>query len=172
MKFLKSVISLAAALLVPVSLVGCTEESSLQTEQRRQEALAKEANAQVGMPAITRFFEKRQLKLIQELRDNPDFVTYTYVMVPGTGKRRKVCPNPEGKSIGFGIPYSTQFTSPEKIVERLGTPVTVPQADPNGLYTPPSSDATWVICVHPEGKDPFPLYEENRITTSPIPLPE
>lgn len=174
MKLTKTSKALLAASLIAISslVTGCEfEESSTQAEQRQQEMLSKEANSQVGMPEITRFFEKRQLKKILKSRDNPSYLTYTYVMVPGTGKRRLVCPG-SGRSIGFGIPYSTQYTAPQKVITRLGDNVVIPQPDPNGLYMPESSEATFVMCVNPKGGDPFPVMVEDRTQASPVPLEE
>jgi hypothetical protein len=88
-------------------------------------------------------------------------------MVPGTGKRRLVC-----KSLGYGIPYATQYTNPQRIQNWAGHPIVIPQADPNGLFSPGSADATWVICINPNTGKPEPVLEENRITVAPFQLPE
>ena len=163
MKFSKALL-IPAVLFCGLSLTGCIEKTADDTQRIQQEQLTKEATAQTGMPAITRFTERKNLKRILELRDRAKFVTYTYVMVPGTGERKFLC-----KSFGYGIPYATQYTNPEKY-EYNGT--TIPQADPNGLYSPSSADATWVLCVNPSGGEPAVVYEENRITVSPFELPK
>ena len=163
MKFPKALL-IPAVLFCGLSLTGCIEETADDTQRQQQEQMSKEATAQTGMPAITRFTERKNLKRILELRDRAKFVTYTYVMVPGTGERKFLC-----KSFGYGIPYATQYTNPEKY-EYNGT--TIPQADPNGLYSPASADATWVLCVNPAGGEPAVVYEENRITVSPFELPK
>ena len=46
-----------------------------------------------------------------------------------------------------------------------------PRLTPNGLFSPSSADATWVLCVNPAGGEPAVVYEENRITVSPFELP-
>jgi hypothetical protein len=117
------------------------------------------------MPAIVRFAERKALKRILELRDQAKYITYTYVMVPGTGERKLLC-----KSFGYGIPYATQYTNPQKTERVFEGVITIPQADPNGLYSPNSADATWVLCVNPSGGEPQVVYEENRITVSPFEL--
>jgi hypothetical protein len=162
MKFLKALL-IPAVLFCSLSLTGCIEDTADDTQRQQQEQISKEATAQTGMPAITQFTERKNLKRILELRDRAKFVTYTYVMVPGTGERKFLC-----KSFGYGIPYATQYTNPEKY-EYNGT--TIPQADPNGLFSPASADATWVLCVNPAGGEPAVVYEENRITVSPFELP-
>jgi len=48
--------------------------------------------------------------------------------------------------------------------------VTLPQADPNGLYSPASAEGTWVLCVDHKDNKPKPIYVEPRIIVSPIAL--
>jgi len=160
-----------AVTLCGLSLTGCleTRESADDIQRNQQEQLNKEATAQTGMPAITQFTERKNLKRILELRDRAKFVTYTYTMVPGTGERKFLC-----KSFGYGIPYATQYTNPQKIENPPNIPgqFVIPQSDPNGLYYPASADATWVLCVNPSGGEPAVVYEENRITVSPFELPK
>ena len=161
---LKKLFSISLVLLTSVLLASC-EETSDDIQKQEQEQILREATQQTGMPAITAFSERKQLKRIIELRDKANFRTYTYVMVPGTGERKLLC-----KSIGYGIPYSTQYTNPQK-VDSYAHGIILPQADPNGLFSPQSSDATWVICVNPNGEGTSIVYEENRITVSPFELP-
>jgi hypothetical protein len=158
-----TLVILAGIVLTGIS--GC-EETSDDIQRVSQENMVREATQQTGMPAITNFTERKQLKRILELRDRANYRTYTYVMVPGTGQRKFLC-----NSIGYGIPYATQYTNPQK-VENWSTKIVIPQADPNGLFSPPSADATWVTCVNPEKGTPDMVYEENRITVSPFKLPE
>ena len=88
---------------------GCenTSSDSIQTEQ--QETILKEGTSAVGMPAIKNFRERKLLKDIFELRDQSGLVTYTYLFNSMNGKLVFLC-----NSIGYGIPYATQFTSPQK----------------------------------------------------------
>jgi hypothetical protein len=148
-----------------VILSGC-EETSDQIQRVAQESMVREATQQTGMPAITNFTERKQLKRILELRDRANYRTFTYVMVPGTGERKFLC-----DSIGYGIPFATQYTNPQKIVLNSAS-IVLPQADPNGLFSPQSADATWVTCINPTTGSPAVVYEENRITVSPFKLPE
>jgi hypothetical protein len=137
-------------------LTGCFED----TQEAQQEKLTQESNAQVGMPAITRFQEKRMLKMILELRDQ-EVSTFTYY-VDMNGKKHLLC-----NSIGFGFPYATQYTNPMK---QAIQGVTIPQADPNGLYSPASADGTWVICLDKITKKVSPVYVEPLIIVSPFAL--
>ena len=103
------------------------------------------------------------MKDILELRDQ-NTPTTTYI-VDLNGNRHKLC-----DSIGFGLPYATQYTNPQRISGDGHGYVTLPQADPNGLYSPASAEGTWVLCVNPKTKKAAPLYIEPRIIVSPFPL--
>ena len=50
------------------------------------------------------------------------------------------------------------------------TIVTLPQADPNGLFSPPSAEGTWVMCKDPNSDKVEPIYSEPRIIVSTFPL--
>ena len=165
------------------AIVGCENTytaSSDEKQTEQQERILAEGTAQVGMPAINNFRERKLLKQILELRDQADFVTYTYIEnaisheVPGKtalgGKFTYL-----GVSIGYGIPYSTQFTSPQKIAYLGGGDKgyyaeVLPQADPNGLFSPESADGTWIMLKDPEG-NVKPQYIEPKICTFTYKLP-
>lgn len=155
-------------------LAGCDDPtpSSTQRERHAQEQLANQASVAVGLPAINNFTEKRQLKAIYELRDQANLTTYTYTL-DLNGKRHKVCPS---TSVGFGIPYATQFTNPMRMEKStLGTTgvaiATIPQADPNALFSPPSADGTWVICLNPTTKELAPAFVEPRVVVYTFEMP-
>ena len=144
--------------------------SSDQIQRDQQEKLLVEGTQQVGMPAIKNFRERKLPKDIIELRDQTGLTTYTYLWSEMRGEYTFFC-----ESLGYGIPYATQFTSPQKwqtITPALVLPaVVVPQADPNGLFSPVSAEGTWVMCVDPGGKhDARPVYVEPRVITSPFRL--
>jgi len=160
-----------AGLLVVVPLImgageatngGCTPSSdSVQREQ--QERILAEGTSQIGMPAIKNFREKKIMKDIYELRDQSGLVTYTYLFNEMSGKVGDFFCD----SIGYGIPYATQYTNPEKYV---GNGTTLPQADPNGLFSPASADGTWILCKDPNGEKVRPVFLEPRIIVSPFKL--
>jgi hypothetical protein len=145
-------------------------------QRRQQETHLKEGTAQTGLPAIVNFRERKLLKYIYELRDQDGLVTYTYLenltpgVVPGHtalgGKLTYV-----GESIGYGIPYATQYTNPQKpITEATSQASIIAQADPNGLYSPASADGTWILLLDPKTNKPVPVYMEPRIIVSPFPF--
>lgn len=50
--------------------------------------------------------------------------------------------------------------------------VVLPQADPNGLFSPAPAEGTWVLLKDPNGTDTKPVDIEPRIAVSPFKLPE
>jgi hypothetical protein len=139
-------------------------ESSAKIERRKQEELSLQAVQQVGMPSIVNFAEKRMMKDILEIRDQ-DVATTTYI-VGMNGELHKLC-----NSVGYGLPYATQYTNPQMPQHTEGASLYVlPQADPNGLYSPASAEGTWVQCVDPKSGKARVVYIEPRIIVSPIPL--
>jgi len=161
---------------------GCLEKDLEQNSSDRKQAeatqkLLGEAERQVGMPNITNFQQRKMMKWIYELADKVDLITYTYIKNEMTGQFIFV-----GKSMGYGVPFSAQFTNPERIydVEREGGAKekvgdngeiqVVPQADPNGLFMPTSSSATWIIMINPVTGEPTPQYWEPQIVVTPKPL--
>lgn len=157
---------------------GSSEQSSDTKQQAGQEKILQELTAQTGMPAIKNGRERKILKTILELRDQEGYVTYTYMenelpaVVKGvTAKGGKL--TYLGQTMGYPIPYSTQYTNPQKIAEsshQVGYAI-LPQADPNGLFSPSSAEATWILMKNPSGKDVVPVYCEPRILCLPFQLP-
>ncbi len=163
---MKKMVSVFFAVLAVVLLVACEQDSSDKTQRQQQEVLLKEATAQAGMPAIKNFRERKILKDILELRDQDGLSTYTYVF-----NEMKGCAVFLGNSVGYGIPYATQFTNPQKPIQpEYHDSAIISQADPNGLFSPASAEGTWVLLKDPKGKDVKPVYIEPRIIVSPFPL--
>lgn len=160
---MKSLLSITSLVLLTL---GCdTEDYSDKIQSQQQEKLTKEATAQVGMPAIKNFRERKLMKDILELRDQEGLVTYTYLWSDFKGTWVFFC-----DSIGYGLPYAVQFTNPERIENRGHPRVTLPQADPNGLFSPASADGTWVMCKDPNSDKALPVLVEPRVIVSPFKL--
>ena len=156
-------------LVLLFALGGCFEEGtkSDRNQAKATEQLMEEADRQVGMPAITRFTQKKTMRMIQEECDREDLVCYAYFANEMEGKLGDYI----GRCIGYGVPFSAQFTNPEKIADSFsGGYAILPQPDPNGLFMPTSSDATWVMLVDPKTKKGRPVYFEPKIIVSPFKL--
>lgn len=168
MKFL----NFSLLLFLVVTFFSCNEHKpSVDTEvQRQTEQTMQEANRQVGLPAISNFQEKKNLKWIYELCDKEDLICHAYFFNEREGKVGQYL----GECIGYGIPYSTQFSNPERL-ESGGYSGShwgfgMPQAEPNGLFKPEGLSATWLIMVDPQTKQPRPVYIEPLIIVSPFKL--
>lgn len=161
---MKKIIAFAA-----IVALGACSESGPSADQIEQEATKKIANAasrEVGMPAITNFYEKRLLKEIYERRDQSDLGTFAYVQ--GLDGRLTCL----GRAIGYGVPYSTQFSNPVRSLDDKsfdGSDTILPQPEPNGLFTPEGMTATWLQLVDANG-DIHVVYVEPTIVVSPVAL--
>lgn len=158
--------------LVLLAMVGmgqssCDQASKSDSIQRAQgEKLLQEATAQTGMPSLVNFRERKLLKDILEMRDQDGLVTYTYVFNELQGKPVFIC-----NSIGYGIPYATQYTNPQKPLYDYRDSSIIAQADPNGLFSPASAEGTWVQCSDPMKAGAVrTVYIEPRIIVSPFKL--
>jgi hypothetical protein len=159
---------IAATLATPsFAFWGTSTPSSDKSMAQQMEALVKEGERQTGMPGITNFTEKKMVKWLYELRDQPNYRTYTYI-VTMTGKLIKIC-----DSVGYGINASIQYSNPEKVYQERynGIQATfMPQAEPNGLFMPQGLATTYVMCVDAANDDVKAVYIEPEIIVSPIEL--
>lgn len=165
----KKIITLGLVGIMSFSLLsGCVWNTSKAREEERQyqEELMQQANDVVGQPEITNFYEKKQAKEIFELRDDSSLVCYAYTKCEGSGKYVYL-----GRCMGYGLPYSTQYTAPEGIVIRNGNSYVLPQADPNGLYLPEGMTATWLYLIDETTGEPQITYAEPEIMVSQGKLP-
>jgi hypothetical protein len=159
-------------ILIITSLILFNCEVKETADSRQAKATAKsllEAERQVGMPSIINFQQRKFMKLVYELTDQENVITYAYLKSDYNGKLTFL-----GKCMGYGIPFSAQFTNPSKIVDdpwryQSGGKV-ISQADPNGLFMPTSSSATWLMMIDPKTKKARPVYIEPEIVVSPFPL--
>ena len=149
-------------ILFSLVLFGCSSnpqpQSSGTQEYYAQEKMQQESISKIGFPAVKNFREKRIMRDILELRDQTGYVTYAYLQNITTGKLVYL-----GQGIGYPIPYSTQYTNPMKYAG-------VPQADPNGLYSPAAAEGTWYMMKDPNSDEVKPIYCEPRIVVSPFKL--
>lgn len=166
--------------VVGILVAGCEgrRATSDDLQQQQQERLLAEGTAQVGMPAIKNFRERKILKDILELRDQDGLITYTYFenLQPQVIKGKTAMGGKLtyfGETVGYGLPYATQYTNPQKIEGYLsqGGYAILPQADPNGLFSPSSAEGTWVLMKDPNGTKTLPIYVEPRVVVSPFKLP-
>ena len=164
---MKKIFSIFIILFFIIFVIACEESDAERDQQIKTQEILKEVNNQLGLPAIKNFQEKKLAKMIFELRDQENLVCYAYIKSDYQGKLCFI-----GKCVGFGLPYSVQYTNPEKIAKSYtqGGFAILPQADPNGLYMPTGLSATWLMMVDPKTKKTRPVYIEPEIVVSPFPL--
>ena len=166
---MKRLIVLLALLAV---FFSCYEEGTGQgadkAEAEQTAQLMEEAHRQIGLPNIVNFQQRKTYKMIQEECDKENLICYAYIKSEYTGRLIYI-----GKCIGYGVPFSAQYTNPQR---RIGTACEcgymLPQADPNGLFMPTSSSATWLMMIDPKDNKPRPVYIEQEILVSPFKLTE
>ena len=128
--------------LMALVIAACTDAppTTDQKQAVQQEQLAAQADAQVGVPGLSNFTEKKIVRKLYELRDQ-NIATFSYIM-DMQGRLWHVC-----DSIGYGLPYGVQFTNPEADhwtgngngYQARGW-VRLPQPEPNGLFMPPTAE--------------------------------
>jgi hypothetical protein len=167
---MKRFFAVVLAVFAALTLAACdpiNQPTADQVQHQQQEQLSAQSNAEVGMPAVVNFAQKKALKMIIELADKEQ-PTYSYVK-DVNGPFRKIC-----DSIGYPIPAATQYTNPMQVQDFGGSQryafEAIPQADPTGLFSPAAADATWVLCLNPDTHQVAPFYEEEKVTTSPFPI--
>lgn len=178
MKLMKNIIILISILMI-ISFIftSCSNNNNSgrsvgEDEQMRQTSLIiDEINRQVGLPNIVNFQQKKTMKMIYELCDREDLICYAYLKSDYNGQLFFI-----GKCVGYGVPFSAQYTNPQKYFndpygDISAGSLIISQADPNGLYMPTSSSATWLMMVDPKTNEPRPVYIEPEIIISPFPLP-
>ncbi len=159
------VFRIALLLCLVVMVLGasdCDSNTANDTQEKQMRQTLTEAESRVGPPGITNYTERRFFKQILELRDS-EITTWSYYM-DLTGNLHFLC-----QSIGYGLPYSTQYTNPEMELDGYQSITTLPQVDPNGLYMPDGVAATWITCVGNKGK-PEVVYWEPDLVVSPFEL--
>ena len=150
-----------ATVLFCFYLTGCTPPTADQKVQEQQEQMQQQQVSQTGLPGITNFTEVKLVKHLYELRDQ-NITTYAYVQGP-IGTLYHLC-----DSIGYGLPYGVQFSNPSKHVYNGSVSYELPQAEPNGLYMPPTAEGTWIMCSNPKAAGGIdPVYVEPRVIVSP-----
>ena len=145
---------------------GCSPTTDQVVAQQQAKTLA-EAHAQVGMPEIINWQEKRMMKTLYELRDQ-SIATHAYIVNSMQG-----CLVYLGASVGYGMPYATQYSNPQ--VDSFYTTsssahIALPQAETNGLYMPSDAHGTWVMLKDPSSENVKPVYIEPDVIVSPFRL--
>jgi len=145
-------------LLFPLLLASCEQDTAnrLEREQvnRSQEGLVRNQPA----PTFDWSLERHLMTQLFRAR-NSQTLTYTYVFNRNGGLLFSC------ESLGFPIPATTQLTNPQTVVYNNGG-TAIPQAEPNGLYAPPDTDGTFVMCLGEGSGTVEPVYIEDPVITT------
>lgn len=154
-------------LIIGVTLLsGCDQTGSNAQENAYQDQIMEQSATEIGMPEITEFYEKKMAKEIWEMRDDSSLICYAYTKNEMSGKYVY-----EGKCMGYGLPYSTQYTNPDEGFGGSYGYYTLPQADPNGLYSSDGLSATWLMMIDEDTGERSIRYIEPEIVVAQTKIP-
>jgi hypothetical protein len=149
---------------VSSGLISCGPPSDDEIIAQKTEEQLKEGDAQVPLPKTPRWTEKKEVASIYERCDQTNLILYAYIFASNSGRLIFL-----GKCVGYGIPYATQFSNPQKLEYNHNGRVTMPQAEPNGLFKPADARGTWVQLLDSAGNINV-VYIEPDVIVSPVPL--
>ena len=145
--------------LIAFVLTSCVGSDTSAIEQSQQTGAVNAIIRNQPIPDLGGYSFERQIVIETYLARNNTIATYAY-MISMDGKIIEICP-----SIGYPIPYSTQLSNPAR-VDSYSYGITLPNAEPNGLYPPGDAAATLVQCVQPDGSV-SPVYIEWYVLAFP-----
>jgi hypothetical protein len=149
------------AIILVTGASGCQESANTSERMKVDE---QQLQYVLNQPAPVFDWSLERHLLIQLYQSRNKAVhTYTYVRNAYTGKVMSWCP-----SIGFPIPANTQLTNS---MAAYSQGLALPQAEPNGLYSSPSTKGTYVFCLSKEGKA-VPRYFEADVEAYVTPMTE
>lgn len=160
MKRLVYVLGVMLALIVIIS--SCTSDENVRREE--QKTVGNQQNLYLKSQPAPYFdwsLERYLMTKLYEAR-NSAVSTWSYTQSPFTGKITWEC-----ASIGYPVPGGTQLTNPEQSTGQT----TVAQAEPNGLFSPATSEGTFVMCLNDDGTV-TPAYVEELVKTFSTPMVE
>ncbi len=157
----KYVLGGVALLSGSLLFAGCTDINSANQKEASQVSQQQQVYVDSQpVPAFDWSLERHLMIELYKARNNA-VATYSYVR------------NLQGQvifscsSIGFPIPANTELTNPS-IVTNGGSQsetgsgnVTLPQAEPNGMYSSPSSAGTYIFCLNQDGTVSPTYFEAN-----------
>jgi hypothetical protein len=152
------------AAVTGVSAVACTHSPSVQQqEQAAQQADTQSLENSQPIPHYN-YSQIRQTAIDAETIAADGAQTTSFFFQMGARDPVYSCP-----SLGIPVPVTAQLSNPEQVVGVSGSigggHDTLPQMDPDGIYAPPSSSGTYVICVGSGGQK-YLMYWEGDVLTA------
>lgn len=141
----------ALAAAAALTVAGCSHPASIQQrEQQQQTQDTYSLDTNQPLPHYSWSME-RQVLIDAENAGAQGTQSTSFFFVQGVRDPVFVCP-----SLGMGVPDTAQISNPSQIAPISGKygggATTLPQEDPYGIYTPQTSEGTFVVCVGSNGK--------------------
>lgn len=160
------IFGLVVIILVGTFLSACNGQTATGKEQAQTNRVMSVLIDAQPAPVFDWSLERYLLIELYKAR-NSAVSTYSYVFNDYLGKIVWSCP-----SVGYPVPGGTQLTNPDQLTfsrVKNGNHTetiegSIPQVEPNGLYTPATSAGTYVMCVNDDGTV-SPVYEERNVST-------
>lgn len=156
-----------AIALVALAITGCNRGNvSLQADQNQTNSQLQQYQAVQPVPFYN--WSEQRNTLIQIYNAKNEARNTWAVVESITGVALWSCP-----SVGFPIPADTQLTNPDQLAATYNNGSNgwvegaVSQMEPDGLYASGNTDATYVLCIRPNGKI-VPIYTEQKVSTFPF----
>lgn len=139
---------------------GCSNADSTEHDAVDQQQSLYVRNQPV--PTFQWSLERHLMVQLYQAR-NRQVTTYSYIVNQFTGRISWSC-----TSLGFPIPATTQLTNPQRVAYQNAV---IPQPEPNGVFSPPDTAGTWVMCTGEDGNIE-PVYIEEHVRTYSRPMEE
>jgi len=168
MQIKKYILPVLLVLVTGTVLSACEYDSANVKEQNNVQDQQKIYVDNQPAPFFDWSMERHVMIELYKARNN-SVLTYSYVRNLN-GQVIFQC-----KSIGFPLPSNMQLTNSEALANpsNSGYPssqaTALPQAEPNGLYSSPSTSGTYVMCLNSDGTV-SPSYFEANVETHLSPL--
>lgn len=165
-RFIARLVLLLLVVIAAVAVAGCGnhgegESEGLKGEHEVQSEIEDNYAKAQPVPALTNSQVRQNLIEIKEaIAEGVETTSFFFNL--GQSDPIKSCP-----SIGVPIPASAQLTNPEQPITQSslhhssGGNLTLPQMDPDGIYTGETS-GTYVLCIEARG-NPYVSYWEGYV---------
>lgn len=163
----KNLRTIAGAIVIAAttgfSVAACTGPPSVQQQEQNAQT-ADTASLEQSQPIPHYSYSQiRQTAIDAETIAADGAQTTSFFFQMGARDPVYSCP-----SLGMPVPVTAQLSNPEQVVPVTGRwgggHDTLPQMDPDGIYAPPSSSGTNVICVNSSGAK-YLMYWEGDVLT-------
>ncbi len=152
MRHTRKILAVAAAGVIAFAIGACSGhgQTGLQKEHAQQAQDFQSLVNNQPLPHVS-WSQERQILIDAETAAANGTQSTSFFFVQGVRDPIFVCP-----SEGLGVPDTAQLSNPTQIAPisgKYGGGATVlDQADPFGVYSPPNSMGTYVICIGANGK--------------------